>query len=36
MEKYLDKTIETEERIFDLLSKMTLDEKILLLKGKGL
>ncbi|MHA1110071.1 MAG: glycoside hydrolase family 3 C-terminal domain-containing protein [Promethearchaeota archaeon] len=35
MEKYLDKTVDLEERVSDLLSKMTLDERILLLRGKG-
>ena len=35
MEKYLDKTVDIEERVEDLLSKLMLDEKILLLRGKG-
>ncbi|TFG14689.1 MAG: glycosyl hydrolase [Promethearchaeota archaeon] len=36
MEKYLDKTVELEERVSDLLSKLTIDEKILLVRGKNL
>lgn len=35
MEKYLNKSVDLNERVSDLLSKMTLDEKILLLRGKG-
>ena len=35
MNKYLDKTIEIEERVEDLLSKLTLEEKILLIRGKN-
>ena len=34
MEKYLDKNAEVEDRVTDLLEKLTLDEKISLLSGK--
>jgi beta-glucosidase len=34
MEKYQDKNAEIEDRVADLLGKLTLDEKITLLKGK--
>jgi beta-glucosidase len=36
MEIYLDKTAKVDDRVLDLTSKLTLDEKILLLRGKGL
>ena len=34
MEKYLDKNTEVEDRVSDLLEKLTLEEKISLLRGK--